>query len=125
MARCSEFLSQPQSRSSLARPVLVARLQHPFRAPIHGMCEHPQPQPTHTAHIHTHLMCTGALERAGVRPEDVDEVLLGNVISANLGQVGGRAGGCLGGQVSAAAAARHGGSHSDGLTGKLQRTHGA
>ncbi|PNW87422.1 hypothetical protein CHLRE_02g146050v5 [Chlamydomonas reinhardtii] len=28
----------------------------------------------------------GALERAGVRPEDVDEVLLGNVISANLGQ---------------------------------------
>ncbi|KAG2441369.1 hypothetical protein HYH02_009960 [Chlamydomonas schloesseri] len=28
----------------------------------------------------------GALDRAGLRPEDVDEVLLGNVISANLGQ---------------------------------------
>ncbi|GIL63515.1 hypothetical protein Vafri_17557 [Volvox africanus] len=28
----------------------------------------------------------GALERAGVRPEDVDEVIFGNVISANLGQ---------------------------------------
>ncbi|KAG2437222.1 hypothetical protein HXX76_005885 [Chlamydomonas incerta] len=28
----------------------------------------------------------GAIERAGLRPQDVDEVLLGNVICANLGQ---------------------------------------
>ncbi|MEL7162850.1 MAG: acetyl-CoA C-acetyltransferase, partial [Bacteroidota bacterium] len=28
----------------------------------------------------------GALEKAGVKPEQVDEVLMGNVVSANLGQ---------------------------------------
>ena len=32
------------------------------------------------------LAIKGALERAGVSPEDVDDVIMGNVVSANLGQ---------------------------------------
>ena len=32
------------------------------------------------------LAIKGALEKAGVSPEDVDDVIMGNVVSANLGQ---------------------------------------
>ena len=33
------------------------------------------------------LLLAGALERAGVSGDDVQEVFMGNVLSANLGQV--------------------------------------
>ncbi len=63
----------------MGEPVVLSAVRTPIGRFLGGLAEVPAPKLGA-------LVVREAVERAGIQPEDVDEVILGNILSAGLGQ---------------------------------------